>query len=69
MGMCLTMAGEAERVTVPHAFTGIREDMQLCRPISSIIEYLSPSEHFAGDGKVMIRSLCHGKLLDFGVSK
>ncbi|KAL3441791.1 hypothetical protein BJX65DRAFT_313521 [Aspergillus insuetus] len=65
MGTCLTMAGEAEPVTAPHAFTGIRENMELCRPVSSIIEYLSPSEHFAGDGKVMIRSMCHGKLLDF----
>jgi hypothetical protein len=69
MGMCLTIAGEAEPVTVPHTFTGIRENMQLCRPISCIIEYLSPSEHFAGDGKVIIRSLCHGRLLDFGPSK
>ncbi|CEL06542.1 hypothetical protein ASPCAL09715 [Aspergillus calidoustus] len=66
MGICLMMVGEARPLTAPHSFTGVRENIEPCRPLSSIIEYLSPSEHFAGDGRLMLRSLCHGRLLDFG---
>ncbi|KAL2844432.1 hypothetical protein BJX68DRAFT_269663 [Aspergillus pseudodeflectus] len=39
MGMCLMMVGEARPLTAPHSFTGVRENIEPCRPLSSIVDF------------------------------